>query len=376
MLAAVRTGLGRIEALRVARPTPARGQALVRLERAAICGSDVHSLFDGLGFLTVPAGTIQPFGGTVNARGIARLLEEQRRPQSGIEMRGLPGRPGHEGVGVVVESLDPGLKPGDRVLALRAPCFAEFLVTRPNECVVLPAEPRLDRLLMAQQLGVAMFGLDMFWPREGRPARTATLIGTGPIGLSFLQLLKLRGVETVVVSDLLPERLELARSLGADVVVAAPHESVVEATFEATDGAGADLVIEAAGYDASRADAVRAVRQYGRVGFFGYPEGLAPASFPFADAFWKAPMTLTIAKGAQTVAGLQTFHEAVELIAEGVISVDHLLGVEYPLSQIQRAMEVARDREAIKVHVVPDGSATFAHAAAWAAMPPSSRPPT
>lgn len=319
MLAAVRSGGNRLEVRELPIPHPGEGEVLVRMRRAGICGSDVHSLFEGLEF---------------------------NQAQD-------PGRPGHEAVGEVVTSLDRALKPGDLVLAVAAPAFTEYAVTAARDCVPLPRAPGLDRLLMAQQLGVTIFGMEVFWPRDRHDGRVAAVLGAGPIGLNFLQVARRRGFEKVVVSDVLPDRLRLAEDLGADVIVDSGRASVVEAVMDLTGGAGADLVVEAAGVDSARAEAVRAVRRYGRVGLFGYPEQLPDqdAPFPFSTAFWKAPITIEVVKGAQEVPGLPHFREAVHLIAGGEIAIDHLLGTTYPLAEIQAAMEVARDRRALKVQI-------------------------
>ncbi|QYB00672.1 zinc-binding dehydrogenase (plasmid) [Rhodococcus sp. USK10] len=294
---------------------------LVKVDRGAICGSDLHAVYDGLGFLV-----------------------NQHKPE--------PGGPGHEGVGTVVETRSERFQVGDRVLILNVGSFAEYTVVSEDWLLTLPEDQSFARMIMAQQLGVCLYGMDRFWPRDREAGKVATLIGAGSIGLNFLQLLKLWGFETVIVSDLEPARLDVARELGATEVVLAPAESVVEMTRKLTGGLGADLVVEAAGYDETRAQSVEAVREDGRIGFFGYPESYEPSPFPFGDAFWKGPISIEIVKGAQRIKGLPHFHEAIKLISDGTIPVDHLLGAEYPLDEIATAFEAARARKHIKVQLV------------------------
>jgi L-iditol 2-dehydrogenase len=307
----------------VPRPEPADGELLVRVERAAICGSDLHAIFEGLGSLL---GDGDP----------------------------APGRPGHEAVGTVEHSRAAEFSEGDRVLVLPPGAFAEYMTAPAQMCVALPPGERMDTMLMAQQLGVTFFAMERFWPQSLGPGGTAALIGAGSIGLHFLGLLKkVWAFERVIVSDVLPDRLALARSLGADATVLAPAGSISAATMAATDGVGADLVIEAVGLDTTRTEAIRSVREYGRVGLFGYPESFGLAPFPFSDAFWKAPVTIEIVKGAQQVPGLSAFHTAIDLIASGKINVSHYLGTEYRLTAINEALALARGGGAIKVQVIP-----------------------
>lgn len=304
-------------------PSPRDGELLVRIDRAAVCGSDLHAIFDGLGTLV------------------------------GNPATPTPGEPGHEAVGLVEESKSRHFTQGDHVLILAVGAFAEYMAVPADMCLKLPAGEPMDMMLMAQQLGVTLYAMERFWPADTSPGGTAVVIGVGPVGLHFLSLLKLAGFDTIVAADLLPGRLELAGTLGADVLVKTPEHSVVERAMELTGGAGADLVIEAAGSDQARADAIHCVKRYGRVGYFGYPESRGPAPFPFAEAFDKAPISIEVVKGAQLVPGLPHFREAVELISTARIPVSHLLGAEYPLAEISAALAAARQGAVLKAQLRP-----------------------
>jgi L-iditol 2-dehydrogenase len=324
MTAAYLAKPGLMEVGPVPRPEPAEGELLVKVARAAICGSDLHAIFEGLGSLL---GEGDP----------------------------APGRPGHEAVGTVVQSRAAEFSEGDRVLVLPAGAFAQYMSVPAQMCVLLPPGAPMDAMLMAQQLGVTYFGMERFWPQSLGPGGTVTLIGAGSIGLHFLSLLKrVWAFERVIVADVLPDRLALARRLGADATVLVPAASVTEATMAATGGVGADLVIEAVGLDSTRTEAIRSVREYGRVGLFGYPESYGLAPFPFSDAFWKAPVTIEVVKGAQQVPELPAFHAAIDLIASGKVDISHFLGIEYRLAAINDALALARLGGAVKVQVLPD----------------------
>ncbi len=294
------------------------GQVLVRLEFSSICGSDVHSVFDGF---AVPSAMSRP------------------------------GYPGHEGVGIVVASSAEAFVPGQRVLTVPlgpdGACFAEYMVI--SEDFVVPVPEGLDpgRALLAQQYGTVLFAMRLFWPDfagipEGRKAEVCAIIGAGSAGLFFLQLARRIGFEKVIVSDLHPGRRALAERFGADRVVDGRTESFVDVVAEETGGAGADLVVEAAGYDACRADAVGAVRVGGVIGLFGFPEvhGLAP--FPQFDAFRKVAR-IQWANGAQREPGLIAFRDALADIEQGRVQVDHCRQSSYSLEQLPEAMRVARE---------------------------------
>ena len=313
--------VGKVVVDEVPVPDPGPGEALVKMRRASICGSDVHVVYDG-------------------------FLPD--------EMPGRPGYPGHEGVGEVVASNSPDFTAGDAVLTVPVPteagCFAQYQVVAAGSLVKLPEGVQPERLLMAQQLGTTIYATRRFWP--GEPGRVAAVIGAGSAGLFFLQLLRRAGFEKVVVADLEPARLEIAQELGAEVVVRAPAEDVVDACLQLTGGEGADLVVEAAGYDACRAQAIDAVRERGRLGFFGFPEQRGHTPFPMERAFRKAP-TIEFTSGTQREPGLRSFRDAVDLIVRGEVEVGYLLAPTLPIERAPEALDIARDRGrgAVKINL-------------------------
>jgi L-iditol 2-dehydrogenase len=290
----------------------ADGEVVVRMERASICGSDVHAVYHGF-----------------------------HNP----EWLGRPGYPGHEGVGEIVDSRSARFPTGVRVLTVpvgsAGGCFAEYQLLDEDHVVPLPADGDPARLLMAQQYGTTLYSMRMFCP--GVRTGTAAIMGAGSAGLFFLQQAVQRGFENVVVSDLNAQRLAVAGRLGARTLVHAPGESVVDAVMDVTGGAGADLVIEAAGYDALRADAVAAVALRGTVGFFGFPERRGMAQFPMYEAFRKI-VRIQWAGGTQSEPGLVAFRDAVEDIHAGRLDVDHCLGPTHRLDDVPAALEIARDQ--------------------------------
>ena len=313
MRAATLVASGVIEVQEVPVPEPAPGQVVVRMHYASICGSDLHVIFDG--FHTE-----------------ARL--------------GLPGYPGHEGVGVVVDGADSGLGPGTPVLTVPfgrlGGCFADYQLVPTSQLIELPAGADLRRLLLAQQLGTTVFAMKKFLPAAAPVPATVVVIGAGSAGLFFLQQLRRRGAE-VLITDLEPARLDVARSLGAAEAVLEPGESIVTATLDHTDGRGADLVIEAAGGEVARAMAVDVAAVGATVGGFGYPERAGGEHYPIDRAFRKS-LTVVFTNHTQGEPGLSSFRSAAEMIMNGEIEVDYCLQAMYDLEETPTAVQAARAR--------------------------------
>jgi len=303
-------------------PRPGPGEVLVRTQVASICGSDLHNVFESIYTGTYPAPV---------------------------------GYPGHEGVGTVLASRSSRVHVGDAVLTVPVParsaCFAELQSLGEDYVVPLPVGSDLRRLLMAQQLGTTLYAWRRYWGDERSTGGcSAAILGAGSAGLFFLQLARRAGFATTIVADRDVRRLQAATALGADVVVDVRGAPFATAVAAATGGKGADLVIEAAGYDDCRAACVGGVRPGGRLGFFGLHERLGLAPFPFEAAFRKG-ITIEMAVGAQREPGLRAFRDSIDLIARGAITVDHLMAPRFGLERFQDAIDAARDHVGLKVSI-------------------------
>ena len=163
MAAAVVRELGRVECECVPALEPEAGRVLVRTCLASICGSDLHIAYQGWSVTELPL---------------------------------PPGRPGHEGVGEVVDGGGTGFETGQIVLTVPnihdSATFAEYQLLHPGNLVALPDTKPLTHLLMAQQLGTVIFGCRRLPPLAGR---TVVVIGQGSVGLFHDFILRRLGAE-------------------------------------------------------------------------------------------------------------------------------------------------------------------------------------
>lgn len=323
MQAAQVVEIGRVEVSEAPTPRPEEGQVLVRGTRASICGSDLHIVFDPISNRKYPA----PIGS-----------------------------PGHEAVGQVVDSRSPDFGEGDWVLAVPVPavarCYAQEFVIDATSLIKLPLDQDPNKLLLAQQLGTTVYAFRRHWPSSlDASGKTVAIQGAGSAGLFFTQLARLAGFEKVIISDRSSLRLQLAKDFGADVLVNIDSQSFVDTVLEESSGVGADLVIEAVGYDATRIDCLKAVRREGRIGYFGFPEsGADPETWSFSLAWQKIP-SIEVVTGTQREPGLRSFHEAIDHIVAGRVNVDPFLDPVYPLEQIQAGFDAAHEQRGGKIAV-------------------------
>ena len=206
-------GVNSVAAVDVERPVPGPHDALVRIRACGICGTDVTFLHMG-GFPS--------------------------RGQAGGDM--IPVALGHEPAGEVVEvgAEVTDLKAGDRVVVnpQSAPTgiigcggkyggMSEYLLIEDavvgKSVAVFPDTVPFDVASLNEPMAVARHAVNR---SEAKPADKVVVFGAGPIGLGAAIWLKLRGVEHVVVADVLPGRLEKALAVGADAVIDSAREDV------------------------------------------------------------------------------------------------------------------------------------------------------
>ncbi|MGH7100894.1 MAG: zinc-dependent alcohol dehydrogenase [Acetobacteraceae bacterium] len=303
---------GVIACIEAPEPEFAAGTVLVRTLSASLCGSDLHHLYMPLGSHHEP---------------------------------GRPGAPGHEAVGEVMESRTEAYLAGQLVLTTpdvrRAASFAEYQVLSPDFLLPLPAGAPPEHLVLAQPLGTVIFGLKHLMPPI--VPETAVVLGQGCIGLFFAWLLKRAGVGRVITTDLEAGRRALSRRFGADLALDGRDDAVIDAVGDLTRGRGASLVIEAAGADRSRIQALHAAAEDGMVGLFGLPTSATLDGFP-AEAFYRKKLTIRAVHGTQSEPGLASFREALGLIGSGAIDVAPLLTHHFTLERIDDAFAAAHER--------------------------------
>ncbi|HCA46325.1 MAG TPA: alcohol dehydrogenase [Armatimonadetes bacterium] len=271
MKAAVIVAPHEVEIREVERPSPGPGEALLQIEAAGVCGSDLHA-YEG----TQPFFRYPQIGGHEVVGTVVGLVphEEPLDP--------IPGRvqPHPPAVGERVV-LDPSMPCGGcypcrtgrynccermRVLGVHAPgAFAEFMVA-PLECLQgVSAGLSADAAVMIEPLSI---GVESTTRARVTEADSVLIIGAGTIGLCVLQVCRSRGAR-VAVSDLSPGRLELARELGATAALSPAEGDMREALADVLGASGPSVVIEAVGRAATVLQALDLVAASGRVVMIG-----------------------------------------------------------------------------------------------------------
>jgi len=330
MLAARLHGLGDLRVDELPPPSPAPGEALVRVRAVGLCRSDLHLYQTGqIGSLTsaepfIPgheAGGVVEVGAGSLAAG-TRVAIDPTRPCGACDLC----RSGRYHLCRHLRFLS--LPPTPGALAQLLACPLQWLVPVPEG---LP-----DHLVpLAEPLAVALHALGL----GGPVPETAIVLGAGAIGLLLVQLLRQAGAARVLVAEPIPERRELVLSLGATAALDSRPPDLPERLWRETGAQGAPLVLEAAGAPDSVSVAVQVAASGGRIVVVGIPE-VDQVAFP-ASLARRRELSLVFSRRYA-----HRFPEAVKLLADGRVTAAPLVTHCFPLAQAAEAFRLAAARQA------------------------------
>jgi alcohol dehydrogenase len=157
----------------------------------------------------------------------------------------------------------------------------------------------------------------------------------GPIGLCATAGAKLSGASLIIGVDRIASRLEIARKMGADVVINSAEQDVVAEVRRLTGG-GADVAIEALGQQATFESALRCIRPGGTLSSLGvYSSHLQVPLDAFAAGLGDHQIVTSLCPG-----GKERMRRLMNIVASGRVSTRPLLTHAYRLEQIEEAYEL------------------------------------
>jgi 2-desacetyl-2-hydroxyethyl bacteriochlorophyllide A dehydrogenase len=327
----------------VPEPTVQADDVLIQVKACGICGSDVHGLDGSTGRRIPPlimgheaAGTIAEIGSSVKdfqpgervtfdstvycgscsycRRGEINLCDDRR---------------------VLGVACDEHRQDG---------AFAEYVAVPQRILYHLPEDVSFEQAAMVEPCSIAVHAVGLTGISLND---TAVVVGAGMIGLLVVQALRAAGCGKLIAVDIEPDKLELARRLGADVVLNSNHTDVISKIEKITDKRGADVVIEAVGITATVQTALASVRKGGVLTVIG---NLSPTV--------ELPLQPLVAREITmygSCASRGDYPACLDMIARGAIDVNPLISAVAPLSEgkawFQRLYQ--KEKGLLKVILVP-----------------------
>lgn len=285
--AAVMLQPGQIEIHEFDKPTPADDALLLQVDRVGICGSDKHMYLGhtALKFPVIPGhevvGTVAEIGkdanqvmnvigGPIKAGDRVTVVPGSKNCGRCYYCLHVPGRPtlcsGRTIYGFSNSETPPYLN-GE---------FSEYTYIHGNSWVYKMPESIPEEIqVLTEPVAVATRAVERACapgvPQVGDGysiGNRVAVLGCGPIGLLVVSVLRESGAGTIIATDLVDSRLDMAKQMGADVVInvgETTREERIEQIQDLTSGVGADIAIECAGLPMVFSEALDVVRRGGKV---------------------------------------------------------------------------------------------------------------
>jgi threonine dehydrogenase-like Zn-dependent dehydrogenase len=300
-------------------PQAGDGEVRVKIKWVGVCGSDVETY-----------------------RG-------QRQP----EFLTTPARLGHEVAGVIdqVGAHVIGLKPGDKVTCRYVwGAYAEYIVCKPFNVKVLPPDFPLVETSLIEILPGVIHTAEL---GQIQPNKNVLIIGQGVSGLVLTQVIKLYSPKSLVVTDLKPRNLELARKYGASHTYLIPSADTPTMEIVGKDfPSGFDVVIPCLLEGDGMVDAIDCCAVGARLVMYGCI-GICHKPVDFFKVH-RRRLEIYSTEPRRDIDMRRYFQEGVQMVLDGLVNTAEMITHTVPLAQIPRAFQLRDEQSNDVIHVLVD----------------------
>jgi threonine 3-dehydrogenase len=323
-------------------PTPGPDEVLVQVKAASICGTDLHIRdWDhwAAGHVVTPLTVGHEFCGVVVEQG-ERVTEPAVGQLVSAESHVVCGRcrfcltaKGH-------------LCPKTEILGVhRDGAYAEYIVVPAVNAWPDPPDMPYSIASLQENFGNAVHAASVF----RLAGRKVLVTGMGPVGIMALATARALGARAVYATDVSDYRLDLARTMGADLTLNPERDDLEQMILAATDGEGVDAILEMSGAPAAVEAAFRVLKPGGEAALLGLTS--RPIDFDLDDH--------VIFKGASVhgVVGRRlwdTWYEMRGLLRAGAVDLAPLVTHRFALDDVDKAFDLMASGQCGKVILFPD----------------------
>ena len=331
-----KAGVGNVELREVPEPELTDNQVKIEVEYCGICGTDLHVYHDR--FRNYPPVVLgHEFAGTVVETGLG-----VNHVVVGDLVTVLPASAVTCGVCYYCRQGQFMFCPERRGMGHGVNgAFTRYVTARNDQVYKLPQNLSLEVAAMCEPFAAAVHAVAE--KAVISSGDVVLLTGPGPIGLMCLKMLVDMGVRTIVSGTSCDQlRLDMAKKLGASVIVNVEEDDLQDVVHEETEGRGVDVAIECSGAAAGVRSCLDALRPCGRltqVGHFGKSVEI--------NYDWVAYKELEITGSVGYTAA--TWDRVMRILSEGKIDLADMISHKLPIDDWKNAFEICEQKQGMKV---------------------------
>jgi threonine 3-dehydrogenase len=224
-------------------------------------------------------------------------------------------------------------------------CFAEYIKMPEFNLIVNNMDIDPAYLSIQEPLGNAVHTMLHFDIID----KTVAIVGCGPIGLMGVNIAKAMNSKKIIAIEINPYRIELAKKLGAHVVINPLEENVVKRVLEETDGRGVDVVCEFSGNKSAIESSFKYIKAGGKMSMLGITPDLI--EFDLSNDFVFKGITMYGVIGRLL---FETWNQVTSLIKNHKLDLDLLITHRLPLKEVEKGMEIMISGNSGKVVLIPE----------------------
>jgi L-iditol 2-dehydrogenase len=324
-------------------PEITEDEALLRVHASAICATDIR--VSAYGHRKIPEGSPSILGHEM-AGEISKVGSSVKNLRIGQRVSIAPVT----GCGTCRQCITGNFTicRDDRILGLGINGgFAEFMVIpadyiKRGNVFILPDEVSYETGAIAEPLATAFTGMEAC---NVKPAAILLIVGAGPIGLMYLMLSKVFGVQQAMISEIMEDRIKIARQFGADHVINPEKENINEKILKLSYGRGPDAIIIAAPSKEAQEQSIELAAIGGHINFFG--------TLPKGSEFIRINSNLIHYKNIKvlgtTGTTVKNYHRTMELLISKRVDISKLVTARFPLEKYMEAFKLAKSSTSLKV---------------------------
>ncbi len=259
----------------------------------------------------------------------------------------LPYIPGSEIAGVVIEAGEEvtNVNIGEQIVALiESGGYAEYVVIEAKEIMRIKEGQDLREAVSLPLQGLSAYHILKTMGRLQENETVLVHAAAGGVGVLAVQLAKLFGARKVIATASNNEKLEMAKSLGADVCVNYTKEGWEKEVLEATEGRGVDVALEMAGGDIFK-NTLKCLATFGRLVIYGVASGeqavMHPSSLMRRNQSVIGFFLPQIMRRPEMM--LPSMRELFSYLEEGKLQV--MVGEVFPLEEASHVHEIMQARK-------------------------------